>query len=211
MSCGSRKLYRFNGKLISVYMVVLKTNRRFGANAPWIIFDKFHEWIARTAYSGELTAGILYECWSHGIWLQSNSRKETTSFNRQEIRGVDIVVPQRIEHALLHGTWRFASVFICPNKGDICTYISIKRQTLVGNIGIWPFCRVRIHPRPSHVETTTNWQKRNIKWLPICVSICMDYKKQINNISHLHNHTYRIKKGMSKRRPSSKRSQWKIE
>lgn len=42
-------------------------------------------------------ATIFVWFWPHEIWLQSKSRNETTSANRQEIQGLDLVVPQRID------------------------------------------------------------------------------------------------------------------
>lgn len=81
--------------------------KRMNAKAQRIYIDKFHEWVvgiataAATTINRPNTKWCHFTCtygwfWPHGIWLQSKSRNETTSANRQEDRGLDLVVPQRI-------------------------------------------------------------------------------------------------------------------
>lgn len=154
------------------------------AKAQRIYIDKFHEWVVGIAMAAATTTNrpntkwCHFTCtygwfWPHGIWLQSKSRNETTSANRQENRGLDLVVPQRINalslpHALFHFICTFCLSFLrfrCQNEApihkawnvDICTFISMKRQTLVRSIR---YTYMVYLSRAPLMQTKNNWQKR---------------------------------------------------
>lgn len=156
--------------------------------------------------------------WPHGIWLQSKIRNETTSANRQENRGLDSVVPQRINalsscfslflfHFVHTFCWSFLS-FWCRNEAsihkvwnvDICTFISIKRQTLVRSIR---YIHAVFVARASLMQTKNNWQKRmkkqrgyqmvtNLRLYVCSNATYADYNNQINsNAQPAHTSSYK--------------------
>lgn len=106
--CGNRKFYRHVGveKLYPFRWLCWKRTGRIGMpqlNKLYLI-NFMNELCAplggiSTQWPMDRIQHATIFVWfsPHEIWLQSKSRNETTSANRQEIQGLDLVVPQRID------------------------------------------------------------------------------------------------------------------
>lgn len=177
------------------------------AKAQRIYIDKFHEWVVGTAHRAAKATNrpntkrhhfIYIWFWPHGIWLRCKSQNETTSADCQENRGLDLVVPQRINALCVpfHFHILFLSFFSIPEWSfntwsvysvavdvDICTFISIKRQTLVRNIrylkhlSCTPLMQTKNNWRRKTVRISNGYQFESIH----TIHTYMDYNNQINS------------------------------